>query len=32
MTQVDPAVVAMYLPQQAPPPSPAKAGPAPKKK
>ena len=33
MTQLDPAIVAMYLPQQAPPPPPpAKAGPAPKKK
>ena len=31
MAQVDPAIVAMYLPQQTPPP-PAKAGPAPKKK
>jgi uncharacterized protein (DUF2147 family) len=32
MAQVDPAIVAMYLPQQTPPPPPAKAGPAPKKK
>jgi hypothetical protein len=31
MTQLDPAIVATYLPQQTPPP-PAKAGPAPKKK
>jgi hypothetical protein len=31
MAQVDPAIIAMYLPQQAPPP-PTKAGPAAKKK